>query len=165
MRSKHISLWKGEVVIIACGGACLGAAEDQNSLLRDAALHVRARTCPSTLTHTLPGCFSRVGSVVCSGFLGTRDLLYSIAEENRDLSERVQAALPCFKGFTTPPLHSLVEVVFTILLAAVMRSSVVCFQVHFLLSTIIKEGRRCLTSLKLMTFNSREMTQRADERL
>lgn len=98
MRTKHISLWKGEVVIIACGGACLGAAEDQNSLLRDAALHVRARMCPSTITHTLAGCFSRVGSVVCSGFLGTQDLLYLIAEENRDLRQRVQAALACFLG-------------------------------------------------------------------
>lgn len=49
MRAERVSLWKGEVVIIACGGARLGAAEDQNSLLRDAALHVRARTCPSTV--------------------------------------------------------------------------------------------------------------------
>lgn len=130
-RRTHF-LWKGEVVIIACGGACLGAAEDQNSLLRDAALHVRARTCPSTITHTLGGCFSRVGSVVCSGFLGTPDLLYLIKETHVNTCRQPYPVFFWGGGikklvtiFTIPPFYSLVAaisaVVFPIFLSAVMR--------------------------------------------
>lgn len=43
---KCISSRKEEVVIIACGGARLGPAEDQNSPLHEPAVHVRARPCP-----------------------------------------------------------------------------------------------------------------------
>lgn len=42
--------WGRDVVIIACGGARLLAAEDQNSLLHEFAVQVQARPCPQHLT-------------------------------------------------------------------------------------------------------------------
>lgn len=120
MREKCISFWKGEFVIIASGGACLRAADDQNSLLREAALHVRARTCVSTIyhrthTHTsLEVVFLCLDLFICDNkyMLSTlrwisrkEALLYTLARENRDVPvhQHLQGAWWCFywKHYTT----------------------------------------------------------------
>lgn len=164
MRAERVSLWKGEVVIIACGGARLGAAEDQNSLLRDAALHVRARMCPSTIAHARWLFFP--GWICCLLWISRN----ASDCRRKYVRQHLQTACPHggggFKKTRSPfsltgcSYFYSVPGSFLHFLTAVIRH---VFPVPFLASLRkISDFLPKLNTIKLMIFNRREITPRTD---